>query len=316
LPKFVPTGCSALTLASMFNHPSVKPMATSPLHSSSASRSNLPPLPSRSLPWTAAEKSLCAIATVLAVLAVLGALFASELSALAATLGLQLNAHGHTHVYAHGHPFVDARVLWGIPNAMDVLSNLPFVLLGAYGIGLLYKAHALPAATRISATVFFVGLMLTCASSSFYHWAPDAWGLAIDRAGMAFAFAGVLGLASAERVSLRAAPWVWGSVLVAALLAIGLNYAMGAIAPWAVVQFGGMAVVLWAASQRALPGSLGIRWGVLIALYGLAKLLELGDAWVYHSTGDSVSGHSLKHITASLAALPVICALRHNAQVI
>jgi hypothetical protein len=248
-------------------------------------------------------------------LAVLGALFANELSALAATLGFQLNAHGHIQVYAHGHPFVDARVLWGIPNAMDVLSNLPFVLLGAYGLWSLQRVRTLQAATRISAIVFFVGLLLTCASSSFYHWAPDAWGLAIDRAGMAFAFAGVLGLASAERVSLRAVHWVWGGVLVAALLSIGLNYAVGAIAPWAIVQFGGMAVVLWAATQRVLPGALGVRWGVVIALYVLAKLFELGDAWVYHSTFDTVSGHSLKHIAASLAALPVLRALRHNAQV-
>jgi hypothetical protein len=296
----------------------VKPMATSSLRCSlrspSASPAKLSPLPLRRMPWTATEKRLCTIAAILAALAVLGALFASELSALAATLGFQLNAHGHTHVYAHGHPFVDARVLWGIPNAMDVLSNLPFVLLGAYGLWSLRRVRTLPTATRVSATVFFVGLVLTCASSSFYHWAPDAWGLAIDRAGMAFAFAGVLGLAAAERVSLRAAHWVWGSVLLAALLSIALNYAVGVIAPWAVVQFGGIAVVLWAATQRALPGALGIRWGVVIAIYVLAKLLELGDAWVFHSSVNMVSGHSLKHIAASLAALPAINALLHNAQ--
>jgi hypothetical protein len=298
----------------MFNHQCVKPMATSSLRSSSAPPSRLSPLLLRSIQWTAAEKRLCAIAAVLAALAVLGALFASELAALAATLDLQLNAHGHTQVYAHGHPFVDARMVWGLPNAMDVLSNLPFALLGAYGLWSLPRAHALPAATRISVSVFFIGFVLTCAGSSFYHWAPDTWGLAIDRAGMAIAFAGVLGLATAERVSLRAAHWVWGGVLVAAILSIGLNYAVGAIAPWAVVQFGGMAVVLWAATQRALPGALGIRWGVVIAIYGLAKLLEMGDAWVFHSTSELLSGHSLKHLAASLAVLPVISALRHNAQ--
>ena len=57
---------------------------------------------------------------------------------------------------------------------------------------------------------------------------------------MAVAFAGVLGLAAAERVSQRAAPWVWGSVLAAGMLAIMLNFAAGLVAPWAVVQFGGM----------------------------------------------------------------------------
>ena len=266
-------------------------------------------------PLSAVEQRLFTIGTCLAALAFLGALFGSDLAQL---LNLQLNAHGHTHVYAHGHPFVDARVLWGIPNALDVLSNLSFIGMGVWGFYALHRAPAVPVATRQAATVFFTGLLLTCLSSSFYHWGPDAWGLAVDRAGMAVAFAGVLGLAAAERVSQRAAPWVWASVLAAGMLAIMLNFAAGVVAPWAVVQFGGMAVVLWAAAQRAPSGSsdssLGIRWPVLIAIYVVAKLLELGDEAVFHATREIISGHSLKHVAASLAALPVIHALRHNAK--
>jgi hypothetical protein len=226
---------------------------------------------------------------------------------------LQLNAHGQTHMYAHGHPFADARVLWGIPNAMDVLTNLPFLLVSMAGLRALHRAPRVQPATRQAAMVFFVGLGLTFFSSSFYHWAPEAWGLALDRAGMAVAFAGVLGLVAAQRVSLRAARWTWPTVLAAGLFAILLQRLAGVIAPWAVVQFGGMAVVLWACTQRAQPAALGIRWGVLIGIYAAAKLLELGDAWVFDAAQGWVSGHSLKHVVASLAALPVISALRHNA---
>lgn len=297
----------------MFNHQCVHTMATSSLSSTSKAGSNRAPLPLLRMPQTAAERRLCAIAALLTAFAVAGALFANELAALGALLGVQLNAQGHTHLYAHGHPFVDARTLWGIPNALDVLSNLPFALLGLWGLWQVRRVGALPGATRAAGTVFFVGLLLTCAGSSFYHWAPDVWGLALDRAGMAVAFAGVLGLAAAERVSLRAAPWLCGGVMGAGVLSIGLHYATGVVAPWAVVQFGGMAVVLWAANQPAQPGALGIRWGVLIAIYALAKLLELGDAAVFQATQGVVSGHSLKHAAASLAAWPVIFALRHNA---
>ncbi len=259
-------------------------------------------------PWSAREQRLAWIAVLLAAVALLGTLFGDQLA-----LWLQLNAHGHVHVHAHGHPFIDARTLWGIPNALDVLSNLAFVPLGVWGLSLLRRAPNVQPASHQAAAVFFVGLLLTCFASSFYHWAPSALGLALDRAGMAVAFAGVLGLAAAERVSLRSAPWVWGSVLTAGMLAVMLNYTMGAIAPWAVVQFGGIAVVLWAATQPALKTALGVRWGVLIAIYAVAKLLELGDEAVFHATGNWVSGHSLKHVAASLAALPVIAVLRHNA---
>jgi thiamine transporter ThiT len=260
---------------------------------------------------TPVEQRLATIAATLAAVAVLGTLWGNELAQL---MHLQLNAHGHTHLYAHGHPFVDARVLWGIPNALDVLSNLAFIPMGLWGLWSLHRAPDMQRATRQSVSVFFIGLLLTCLSSSAYHWAPSVWGLALDRAGMAVAFAGVLGLAVAERVSLRAAPWAWGGVGIAGLLAILLNYTTGAIAPWAVVQFGGMAVVLWAAVQPKQAGALGVRWGVLIAIYVAAKLFELGDESVFHATGELMSGHSLKHIVASLAALPVINALRHNAK--
>jgi hypothetical protein len=53
---------------------------------------------------------------------------------------------------------------------------------------------------------------------------------------------------------------------------------------------------------------------VLIGLYALAKLLELGDEAVFHATGDGVSGHSLKHLVAGLAAWPVLRAMRQNAR--
>ncbi len=257
-----------------------------------------------------AEQRLIVIAVALAALAFLGALFGQDI---AHALGMQLNGHGHTHMHAHGHPFVDARTLWGVPNAVDVLSNLAFLPMGLVGLWSLLHAPTVYRETRQAATVFFIGLILTFTASSFYHWTPSTWGLALDRAGMAVAFAGVLGLATAERVSLRAAAWAWGAVLVTGMLAIALNYAAGVLAPWVVVQFGGMAVVLWAAAQPKLGGALGIRWGALIAIYVLAKLFELGDEAVFHATQGFISGHSLKHLVASAAALPVVYALRHNA---
>ena len=50
----------------------------------------------------------------------------------------------------------------------------------------------------------------------------------------------------------------------------------------------------------------------LIALYALAKLLELGDEAVFRATGDWVSGHSLKHVAAACAALPILVGLRRR----
>jgi hypothetical protein len=246
-------------------------------------------------------------------------LFAAAL-ALLAVFGPDVSHLANAQLHPHGHPFVDARALGPLPNAVDVLSNLPFALFGAWGLWRLGRCSAvLPAPQRLAAGVFFTGLLCTFAGSSYYHWAPDALGLMLDRIGMGVAFAGVLGLAVAERVSARAAAATTFVTCVSAMLAAATCAATGNVLPWACIQFGGMALVLAAAFLKPEHRAVGVRWLPLIALYALAKLLEAGDEWVFHATGELVSGHSLKHVAASLAVLPVLAALRgaarlHNAK--
>ncbi|MFP8779708.1 hypothetical protein [Hydrogenophaga sp. RWCD_12] len=230
------------------------------------------------------------------------------LAALEVSAGIALNPHGHAHLYAHGHPFVDARALLGLPNAMDVLSNAPIALAGLWGL-LVLRHHPRPSATRLAAQVFFIGLLLTGFGSAWYHQAPDADGLVWDRLGMAVTFAGALALAVSERAGVTPARQTLGVALPLAVLSAVLPAANGNVLPWAVVQFGGMALIVWLALRRPVVGAAGIRLGALIGLYLLAKVLELGDAAVFHATAETVSGHSLKHLAAACAAWPVIAAL-------
>ena len=126
------------------------------------------------------------------------------------------------HASPHQHAFADQRTLWGIPCALDVLSNLPFALAGAWGLVLLGRVRSgvLDGATRATARLFCMGLVLTAAGSSWYHWQPDDAGLLWDRLGMTVAFAGMLGLATAQRVSARAGGTTALVVLAAGPLAV------------------------------------------------------------------------------------------------
>jgi hypothetical protein len=85
--------------------------------------------------------------------------------------------------------------------------------------------------------------------------------------------------------------------------------ATGNVLPWAVLQFGGMGLVLWASLLRARSKALDVRWSLVILAYTAAKLLELNDEAVYQLTGQFVSGHTLKHVFAALAGCPVVAAL-------
>lgn len=249
-----------------------------------------------------------------AALAVLGGLLAlAWLAALAASpdalprLGLALNAHGHAHLHPHGHPFIDARTLLGVPNGMDVLTNLPLLLAGAWGLALWRRAPG--GARQPGLALFFAGLVLTAWGSAFYHWAPDPRGLMLDRLGMAVAFAGMLVLAWHERAGATAGAVPWCLLAAAALSAV-LPYTHDQLLPWVVLQFGGFAFVLAAAACRPAPGALGVRLGAVAALYALAKGLEVSDQTVFEATGGLISGHSAKHLAAALAAWPVLVALR------
>ncbi|KRH99931.1 hypothetical protein [Curvibacter sp. PAE-UM] len=211
----------------------------------------------------------------------------------------------------HFHDFADQRSWLGLPCALDVLSNLPFALFGAWGLRALGRvpATALPAAQRQLATLFFAGLILTALCSSWYHWAPDNAGLAVDRLGMTVAFAGLLGLGVASHVSTRAGQCFAWAVLLCGPLSVWVWTASGNLLPWALLQGGGLLLLLVLAVMKPLPGALAVRWGLVVAIYAVAKALEQYDAAVFEWTGQLVSGHSLKHLVAAFAAWPVISAL-------
>lgn len=232
-----------------------------------------------------------------------------------------LSAWGpHVAPNPHQHAFADQRTLWGIAHAMDVLTNLPFALMGLLGVRRLAQGGcSAPAGekgvsagrttTTVMAAVFFSGLLLTAGASSLYHWMPHDITLLWDRMGMLVAFTGLLGLAVEGRMGTRPA-WVVALVLpLAGWLSLRAWGMAGQVLPWGVLQGGGMLLVAALAFAPVRPGCPPLSLVAVIGWYALAKLLELGDQAVFGWTGGGVSGHSLKHVAAALAAWPVIAAL-------
>jgi hypothetical protein len=217
----------------------------------------------------------------------------------------------------HAHGFADARTLWGIPHCLDVLSNLPFALAGALGLVLLARlpALALPPAQRACARLFFIGLVVTAFGSSWYHLAPDDVGLLADRAAMAIAFAGLLGLLAAGTVSERAGATLAGAVLLLGPVAVLVWFLAGNVLPWAVVQFGGIALILLLLALRPVGDkALPVRWSLVLLAYAVAKLCEVNDHRIFTASGELLSGHTVKHLVAAGAAWPVIAALAARGQ--
>ncbi len=208
------------------------------------------------------------------------------------------------------HQFADQRSFFGLPNALDSLSNLAFVCFAVWGLWWQWRKRLTFSSLALSrmATLFFVGFLATGIGSFWYHRAPDDAGLVLDRLGMVIAFAGVLGMAAAHRVSARAGLALGLLALTLGPLSVGWWQASGNVAPYALMQFGGIALVVWLMFQStAAPTSAhGPNWAALIAAYVLAKLFESFDLQVFQMTHQIVSGHTLKHLAAACAALAVI----------
>jgi hypothetical protein len=195
------------------------------------------------------------------------------------------------------HQFADQRELFGIPNFWNVVSNLPFMVVGAVGL-LQFHRDA-------TTTVLFIGIFLTGFGSSYYHLDPDDSTLFWDRLPMTICFAAILSTVVEERVDARA-----GVMLLRPLLAIGIFSLLlwrwtDDLRLYAWAQFFPF-LTLVLILRLFPPKYTGTRyWVIAAALYALAKLLEFLDAKIY-SLGLIVSGHTLKHLAAAAASLAIL----------
>jgi len=233
----------------------------------------------------------------------------------AALLGLALNAHGAIAQWAGYHAFADARHWLGVPNAENVLSNLPFLIVGAWGW----------TATRGSPAwrTFSLALVGTAFGSALYHWSPDNASLVGDRLPIAWACAALLCGLMSERVDAR---WSSLGALSAALIVasgsvawwwLGERQGHGDLRAYLFVQFLPMLLVplalltkMPARGARAVPDA---TWWTVLALYAAAKLVELADHAVLEAL-IVVSGHTLKHLLAAAAALCLLRGARSGAE--
>jgi hypothetical protein len=227
------------------------------------------------------------------------------LAVIAAAIALRI-WHGPILQSASFHGFADVHTHLGIAHAADVLSNLPFAVAGVWGFVVLMRRQVLApldSATLLSAATFFTGLLLTAVGSALYHLSPENAGLAVDRLCMAVAFAGIVAWMLSEQLGSKAAEIALPCMLLAFPAAVLWWHATGDLFPWAIVQFGGITALAWLSFMSPCMRKAGLS---LIAWYAAAKVCESLDHEIYDLTMQIMSGHTLKHLLAACAAIPLI----------
>ena len=221
-----------------------------------------------------------------------------------ATIGLWV--YGPIQQSQHYHAFVDNRVIWGIPNFFDVISNLAFILVGLLG---LYKTLSndqanIATENKLAYQVFFLGVALVGVGSGYYHLSPTNETLVWDRIPMTIAFMALCSIIIAEYISPRLS-----SVLLFPLVTIGIlsvlywhwteTVGRGDLRPYILVQFLPMLLIpIIIICFKSSFTHVGGYW-ILFSAYIVAKIFEHFDKGFFAASG-LISGHSLKHVVAAL----------------
>jgi hypothetical protein len=207
--------------------------------------------------------------------------------------------------------FVDTRAFIGIPNALDVLSNLGFLVIGLMGISSTLKSrkHFTPTFTLLGLSLS-IAMILTCFGSGYFHLTPVPATLTWDRLPMTIGFATIIALVIADRVSDKA-----GLIAYVLLVPFGFYSVIGfseswvTLRPYLALQYGSILFTVFSIlllKARVIPSS--VFWTCL-GLYVAAKIFELKDIAVFNATG-FISGHTIKHILAVFAIDRVLSVYR------
>ena len=210
------------------------------------------------------------------------------------------------------HSFADERVIFGIPHAGDVLTNIGFLIVGTLGFWFLAQPKRsrqsfIDSRERTLFQIFFIGVFLTAFGSGWYHLEPSNYSLFWDRLPMAVSFMSLFAIMIVERIRLSL-----GIMLLGPLLILGISsvfwwiwtehIGQGDLRWYLIVQFYPLVTIALMLVLLPTPYTRGNDyWGMFI-FYALAKIVEVYDHEIINLSDSLISGHNLKHLLAQAAA--------------
>ncbi len=207
------------------------------------------------------------------------------------------------------HLLTDNRYKFGIPNFADIISNLPFAIVGLAGLFLyLNEPHKI----SLSWLTFFIGLIFVAFGSCYYHLNPNNQTLVWDRLPMMIAFMGLFVALLTENIpDFEEIPALPIAVILGLSSVIYWHYSND-LRPYGLMQLTPLAaipIILY-----RYKGQYTHRYYLLYALlfYILAKVFEVTDRFIFELTGQLFSGHTIKHLLAGAATYCIYLMLKER----
>lgn len=216
------------------------------------------------------------------------------------------------------HHFADTNPWAFIPNWQNVLSNLPFAIVGLMGLRFVVRNRSTDqqhVSQHLGWATMFTGVFFTAMGSAYYHWRPDNFGLFWDRLPMTIGFSGFFASIIGERVGTRSF-----AILFWPLMFLGLgsviywliteSHGYGDLRPYVFVQF----FPLFAIPIMIVlfPPRYSHSYLIILALtcYGMAKVFEDLDEEIWKMSDHWISGHAIKHLWAAFGCYLLLVMLK------
>ncbi|MDR4514421.1 alkaline phytoceramidase [Nitrosomonas sp.] len=230
------------------------------------------------------------------------------------------------HTY---HQFADQRTLLGIPNFMNVVSNLAILLSGLLGLSYLWRSyrrpdgteqrHFLTTAEYWPYVVLFASVVLVAPGSAYYHWESNNASLLWDRLPIAVGVSALLAAVLSDRINPRLGLWALPALIFMGAGSVIYWYwseqqGAGNLNYYIVIQF--YSLLLAVLLSLLLPSryTRGSDINKAIGLYAVAKFAETFDQQIF-DLGQIISGHTLKHLFAALSIWWIVRMLKKRTPV-
>jgi hypothetical protein len=207
------------------------------------------------------------------------------------------------------HKFADNRTILTIPNFYNVISNLPFLILGIAGLYAFFKNNKL-STTSFAILTLFIGVIGIGAGSAYYHLNPNNTTLVWDRIPMTITFMSFFAIIIGNYVNER-----WNFILLLPMLIIGVVSVLtwyygelnghGDLRLYILVQFFPMLAIPLIIFMYPTPRIMRIEIITTIILYVIAKFFENKDVVIFNA-GEILSGHTIKHLFAAAAVFYIL----------
>ena len=206
------------------------------------------------------------------------------------------------------HQFADQVGYLGIPNFFNVVSSLPYLLIGVYGLIIIRRAtfdKPLPALYLI-----YIGYILIGVGSAYYHWSPSNASLVWDRLAMTIVFMSlfsfVISVFIKEDLGRRL---LWPLLLFGLFSVFYWDYTEGMgegdLRLYGLVQYLPMVLIPLILMMYGKQRKETKYFWYVVGIYALAKVTEVFDEQIMDVLV-IISGHTLKHLISACVGLVLL----------